>query len=209
MRLALVALACTGCSLGAGSAFVGQWRPRTEHAFVACLEDDQGRCKDKKAVDVAVPPRKFFGYIVSFPAIGAAIVEKGGKTNTRFRMEYANELVRGHGVFAWGVRASLLLDWGAQTSLNVMGLGYLSLTERLALHVGLGYSPFSRSSSESGAPSEDAFIGGRALAGLQFALTRTRSENYLILSLDVDRMYIAFDDAVAATGIVGNLGIYF
>lgn len=205
MRIALALLACTGCGIGAGSAFVGQWRPRTDHAYVACLEDEQGRCVDQKTVDVQVPARRFFGYMVMV-STGAAIVDKSDRSDTRLRIEMLNEFVRGHGRLAWGVRASALIDIGQHASVNLMGLGYYSLTERLTLRAGLGYSPFTRTEGEM---SEDAFLGGRALAGMQFALSRVQSENFIILSLDVDRMYIAFDDPVAVTGIVGNLGIFF
>jgi hypothetical protein len=203
---ALIAIACSGCSLGFGSAFVGQWRPHTDHAYVACLEDETGKCVDEKAVDVPVPPRKFWGYMVLYPAIGAAIVHKNGRTDTRFRAEAANEYVRGWGRFAWGVRASALFDVNQHTSLNLMGTGYVSLTQRLALRIGLGYSPWTRSHGEM---AETTFLAGRALAGVQFALSRTRSENFLVVSIDVDRMRVQFDDPVDVTGIVGNLGVFF
>ncbi len=206
MKAARIALACTGCSVGAGSAFVGQWRPRTERAFVACLEDDSGRCIETKNVDVYVPARRFWGYVFQFPGLGAAIVQKGDSTDTRFRLDIANEFIRGKGRFAWGIRAGVTIDIEQHTSTSVMGMGYFSLTERLTLRGGLGYCPFTRTHADV---SEDSFVGGRALGGIQLAFTKTHSENFLILAIDVDRTRIQFDQPVDVTGIGGTIGVYF
>lgn len=209
-RLALIA-ALSGCTVGAGSSYIGQWRPRTAPKFVACLEDESGKCTQEKRVDEHVPERTFWGYMVVFPSVGVAITERDGETGVHARFELANELVRGRGKFAWGVRASVLLDVSSSIGFNGTGTVYYSLTERLALRAGLGFSPYTveAGAMSAGEVQERAFVAGRALAGMQLAFAKTRSEGFLVLSVDVDRMYVAFDDPLQVTGIVGNIGIFF
>ena len=205
-RLALIAALCGGCQFGMGSAYVGQWRPRTQPKFDACLEDESGACTETKQVVEQVPQRKFWGYTIVFPSIGAAITTRNGETDVHARFELATEYLRGRGKFAWGVRASTVLDTNSMISINGMGTVYYSLSDRLAVRAGLGVSPYT---TDEGSNLDERAVGGRALAGIQLAFLKTRNEGFLVLSIDVDRMYVAFEDPLPVTRIVGNIGIFF
>jgi len=63
VRAALLALATTGCTLGAGSAYVGEWRPRTVVDYRVCVEDALGRCASTRDVVTEHAPRRFWGVI--------------------------------------------------------------------------------------------------------------------------------------------------
>jgi len=207
--VAVVALGqLAGCAIGAGSAYVGQWRPRTEVAIDACLVDEAGRCTDHKQVIETIPARRFWGVLIAFPALGGASVSHAGEHHTRLRFEPSLEILRGHGRFAWGVRGSFVGDDAGAFAFPVTGLGHLSLTPRLGVYGGVGYSPFARL-VERNRPGEITLIGGRALVGLQLAFSRAHSENFMVLSLEADTLLLGFDDPYRSTGVTGHLGLFF
>jgi len=206
--LALIPLA--GCAVGAGSAYVGQWRPHDEVAFEACLVDDQGKCLERKEVVEHVPGRRFWGVLIAFPAVGAAGVTHAGDSQTVFRVEPSLEILRGSGRWAVGIRGGPVIDSGVgmdakggAVSVPLTAIGRLSVLDQVSVYAGLGFSPFARLAGET------AFSAERALAGLQLALSKTHSENFIILSVEVDQVRIQFDDPYRSTGVTGNIGLFF
>ena len=211
MKRVLALLSLTGCAIGGGSAYVGQWRPHDEVEFEACLVDDAGRCTDRKEVVQHVPGRRFWGAIVSFPAMGFAKTSHAGLDKTVMRVAPTLELLRGTGRWAYGLRSGLVIDAvvgmndkeGGATVLPLEAIGRMAVIDRLSLYGGVGFAPFAQSQGER------AFSGEHVLAGLQYALSKTHSENFIILSLEADTMFIQFDDPYRSSGLTGSIGLFF
>jgi hypothetical protein len=222
--IALVTLA--GCSFGAGSAYVGQWKPRQHVEFEACLVDDQAelevatagepRCHDEKQVISERPGRRFWGVILPFPALGMSRVDYAGMTRSHLRAEPSLEVLKGKGRFAVGVRGGALFDAGtggeddpdklSSTSLSLAAIGHASLLDDLGVYGGVGYVT---GGVQTQATTERAALGGRVLGGLRLALSKTHSETFIVLSVEIDRVYLRLDDAYQSTGLTGHLGIFF
>jgi hypothetical protein len=216
--LRMIALApLAACSIGAGSAYVGQWRPHEQVDFEACLQDEAGRCTDTKQVKSHVPGRRYWGVIAMLPgSMGISKATYQGESSTLLRVEPSFEYLRGSGRWAIGARAGLVLESKTGEgdlpeaertpdlmSFPVTAVGRVSLLPRVSAHVGLGYSLYSTRGDEH------AFVAGRGLAGVQLALSKTHSESYIILTIEVDRMFIRLDEPYRSTGITGNLGLFF
>jgi hypothetical protein len=217
-RLRLIALApLAGCSIGFGSAYVGQWRPHDRVDFEACLQDEAGRCIDTKRVVTRVPGRRYWGLIAMAPgAMGPSMVTHRGEASTQLRVEPSLEYLRGRGRWALGLRASVVTEGKTgeadlpedqrdpgMGSFPLTAVGRVSLLPRLSVHAGLGYSPYSARGDER------TFVAGRGLAGFQLALAKTHSESFIVLTVEIDRMLVQFDDPYRSTGITGNLGLFF
>jgi hypothetical protein len=192
-----------GCGLGFGSAFVGQWRPRDQVEFDACLVDDSDRCVEQKEVVTPVPARRFWGAIITYPALGAALVTEGGVRRTRLRLTPSLELMRGWGAYALGVRAGVQLDRSAAGAVPVVVLAHVSMTERLSVHVGGGSVPYARLHGER------AHVGAQGLAGAQLALSRAEAENYVVITVEADTTWVGFAESYRSNGLSAHLGIFF
>jgi hypothetical protein len=202
--LALVPLA--GCAVGAGSAYVGQWSPREEVEFEACLVDEAGRCVDRKQVIQEVPGRRFWGVIIALPAIGGSSVAQNDTTTSALRVEPSFELLRGSGRWAYGLRASPVIDNADKTVITaamLTGIGRISVLPRLNLYGGIGFAPYAAGRGQH------AFTSERALVGAQLALSKTHAENFIILSVEADTMFIQFDDPYRSSGLTGSIGLFF
>jgi hypothetical protein len=197
------ALLLGGCSAGFGSAFVGQWRPYDRVDADACLVDDAGRCAEHKLITTHVPERAFWGVIVAYPAAGVAAISQGATRATRFRLAPSLEVLGGSGRFAVGARVGAQVESEGARAMPVVALAHLSLTERLSVHAGGGYVPYARLHGES------AFVGAQGLVGIQLALSRARSENYIVATVEADTTWIGFAQAYRANGVTGHLGIFF
>jgi hypothetical protein len=213
-------LALSGCSFGFGSSYVGQWSPRKQVDFEACLRGDPAPgaplCRDRKRVTTDVPGRRFWGVITSVPAVGAAWSQRGGKSSTLLRGQPSIEVLRGQGRWAWGVRAGGIFEdkAGAESRVGVIAwdvaaMGHVNLLPRLSLYGGLGYVPFARLAAPQGVTGESTSLGGHGVAGLQLALSKTHSESFIVLSLELDRMILAFDETYRSTGLTGHIGLFF
>jgi hypothetical protein len=205
--LALAALATlaslAGCGIGFGSAFVGQWRKREQVELDACLVDEGDRCVEHKQIATPVPARRFWGAIITYPTLGAALVTEAGVRRTRLRFTPSLELMRGWGPFAVAVRAGVQVDLSAGRAVPVVALAHLSLTERLSVHAGGGYVPYARLHGER------AYVGAQGLAGIQLGISRTRAENYVVISLEADTTWVGFAESYRSSGLSGHLGIFF
>jgi hypothetical protein len=222
------ALLLGGCGVGMGSAFVGQWSPRQEVEFEACLVDSRAPgdaraergCKERKEVEVDVPGRRFWGVILPVLPLGASQVSYGGEEETQLRFQPSIEVLRGSGRWAYGVRTGLILDSSLETvegpdgepmgdpdatmvAWDVTALGHVSLLDRLNAYGGLGYVPY------ASARGHTTSVGGRAVLGAQLALTRTHSTNYIVLTMELDRVQLRLDETYRSTSLTGYLGIFF
>lgn len=211
----------SGCAIGFGSARVGQWNPHRQVDFEACLVDSAPaglaatagppRCKDRKQVVSEVPGRRFWGLFLQFPTIGYSRVSHQGESFSATRAVMTLEWLRGVGRWAVGVRGGLLVDSGAKrgderlgmSAAELTALGHLSLVDRLSVYAGLGVLPYAVSRSES------TFLGARGVAGVQLALSKTHSENSIMLTFELDRTYLKFEQTYQSTGVTGNLGLSF
>jgi hypothetical protein len=206
MRGALLVTAVAllgGCSIGVGSAFVGQWRPYDRVDFDACLVDAAGRCTERKQVTTHVPERKFWGVIVAYPAAGIAEVSQGGARTRRMRYAPSLEVMTGSGRVALGARVGAQLEVDGASAMPIVALAHLSLAPRLSVHAGGGYVPYARLRGES------AFVGAQGIAGFQLALSRVRSENYIVATVEADETWIGFAQRYRSTGLTAHLGIFF
>jgi len=192
-----------GCSFGAGSAFVGQWRAHDRVDVDACLVDEAGRCAERKQVTTHVPARAFWGVLIAYPAVGIARISRGDGAATRARLAPSLEMMAGKGRLAVGSRVGAQIELDGARAMPIAALGHLSLTERLSVHAGGGYLPYARLHGES------AFVGAEALGGFQLAFSRTRSETYIVATLEADATWIGFAQPYRALGLTGHLGIFF
>ena len=197
--LAFVLVVQSGCALGIGSAYVGQWRQHRQVEYTACVIDN-GRC-DPQPVTTDVPARKFWGTLVTFPAAGIA----GASDGVHLRLETALEYMRGYDRFAVGVRAGVQLDLADKTfttALPVTVLGHYSLSDRLAIYGGPGYVP--------GAWIGDSVshIGATGVAGIEYGLGRDLDEHYVILSLEASTTWIDLARPYTSTGVTATLGLF-
>ena len=199
----LLALSSTGCSVGMGSAYVGQWRARDEVVFRACREDDSGRCVENKEVVRHVPERTFTGVSLPLAAMGASFVTHRGETTLRYRIEPSLEVLHGRGSVAWGVRTGAVIDVRGAISVPAMGVAHYSILERLGIYGAAGVIPYARRGDETGV------FGARGLIGLQWAFARGDRETFWILNLEADTLWVKLADSYRSTGITGHVGLFF
>lgn len=232
---ALMITAISGCSFAGGSAYVGQWKPREHVEFEACLLDPappgmrgKEECKDRKKVVTEEPGRRFWGVILAALQFGGSSATFRGETNTQFRFQPSLEVLRGKGRWAYGLRTGFFLESAEDepgappppppapgeeemappgesvTAWDVMAVGHVALFERLSAYAGLGYVP------RAGIYDERTSLGARGLLGVQLGLAKTHSANYIVLTLELDRLYLDFGgDQYRSTGLTGHFGIFF
>jgi hypothetical protein len=201
LAAAALALASSACSLGFGSAYVGQWRERDEVDYRVCIEDQAGGCSSQRTITTHHPARRYWGVHLLFPALGIAQGDVDGAQDTALRAELGVEYLRGRGDLAFGVRVAELWDAAADywfTAPMVSGIGHLGLSDRFSAYGGLGAAPYSRLSLTSAGSSdqrvEHAYLAGRALAGLQMVLAGNQ-ESRVLLGLEADTVLTRFDGA--------------
>jgi hypothetical protein len=204
IRVTVIALALSGlgCSMGFGSAYVGQWRAHDDVEYRACLEDDTGKCIAEKERVQHVPERSYSGAILAYPAMGVSWVTREGATTPRWRVEPSLEILHGRGRAAYGVRVGALFESHEAISIPAMLVGHFSLTEWLGVYGGLGYLPYARLQKEQ------STVGARGLLGFQFVLARV-GETYWVISAEADTLFIAFDQPYRSTGFTTHLGVFF
>lgn len=212
--------ALSGCSFGFGSAFVGQWSPRRQVEFNACLREPgppgAPECKEQKQITSDVPGRRFWGVITPFIQLGASKATFRDETATLFRAHISIEVLRGRGRWAYGVRTGGIFENNGEesgvgssiTTWDVGGLVHYHLVNRLSAYGGLSYFPLTRMGTMT--DGTNTSLGGRGLVGAQLALSKTHSESYIVLSLELDQMFLRFDDETyRSTGLTGHIGLFF
>lgn len=227
--LALGLALASGCALGMGSSYIGQWKPRQHVDFEACLREPgppgaraATECKERKQVITEEPGRRFWGVIAAPLQFGGASTRFRAEKHTRFRFQPNLELLRGEGRWAYGVRAGLMVEPSDQAStdpndppgaevptfdtfaVDVTAVGHVALLDRLSLYAGAGYLPY------SGFAEETSSLGARGLFGLQLALSKTHSTNFIVLSLELDHFVVQYDEGTyRSTGMSGHIGLFF
>jgi hypothetical protein len=207
----------SACSFGAGSAYVGQWRARDQVELDACLEDDAGRCTERRRVVNHLAARRFWGLHLALPAVGASFASIAGQPQTKFRMELSGEFLKGKGNLALGGRISGVFEPGDRSLVSapmLTAMGHLGLAPRFAVYGGLGMSPYTRLQTYVGdvpqGPALVSHLAFRALAGAQVVLAQTHGETYVSLSLEADRLQVDFDEIdYSSWGLVSHLGVFF
>lgn len=219
----LVLCALTGCAFGGGSARVGQWMPRQEPAFEACLTQGAAAaqapittaaapppCAERKQVTRELPARRFWGVIVQVPTLGYASSSIGGERFDSFRVGASFEFLRGRGRWAYGLRGGFLADKpvteerDGASSVDVTLMGHLAVLERLSFYAGLGYLPYSTVEGHT------TSLGGRGLLGAQIPLNKTHGETSIVLSVELDHVRLAdLPSPFRSIGGVATLGIFF
>jgi hypothetical protein len=209
IRVALLCL-LPGCAVGVGSAYVGQWGAHTDIDLQACRVDANNVCTDSKQITTTTPAKKFWGVNITYPAVGASSVSQGGMTTTRVRLDPSLEVLEGAGRFALGLRTGAILDVSNTKRdksmagiLPVDVLGHLSLTDRIGIYGGVGYTPYARVNGET------SMVGARGIGGVQFGLGRDFNEHYTVLTIEADSTWIDLDHPYHSTGLTGNFGIFF
>ncbi len=228
---AIAAAALGGCTFGTGSSYVGQWRPRQRVDFEACLREpgppgarQSTECQEKKQVITEEPGRRFWGVILTPMQFGASRVRYRADDDVRFRFQPSMEVLRGRGRWAYGVRTGVMFEPTNQQveepppgadpnaeaptldmfAMDVSAVGHVSVLERLSLFAGAGYVPYASYNDEL------SNVGGKGLLGLQLALSKTHSSNYLILTVELDHYVFRLDDGnYRSSGLSGTLGIFF
>lgn len=213
-----LAPATSGCGIGAGSSYVGQWAQRSDADYRVCVEDAARRCARTAEISALRPARSFHGTTVLFPTAGvAAVDERGHGPSIAPRMEVALQHVRGHGRFAFGGRGSFLLEpslggssakgGGSRSSTPLTALGYASIAERVAIHAGLGYSPYTRVARAGDVRTTSSVA--RGLVGADVLLMR-RGETHLATTLELDTLLeLAPFAAYRSTSLTAGLVAHF
>lgn len=127
------------------------------------------------------------------------------------------EVLRGRGRWAWGVRTGVLLEDVVGTedmtkgvfAWDVTAMGHVNLLPRVSLYGGVGYIPYAAFSAPMGEVGEHTSLGGQGLVGMQLALNKTHSESFILLNVELQRMFLGFDDTYRSTGLTGNIGLFF
>lgn len=204
--LATLALCTSGCTLGFGSTFVGEWRARREIDYRACLEDEQGRCTKRREKVKDVPERSYFGVAIPFPAtMGAAFVTHKGNTEAKFRVESAIEVVRGRGPLAYGVRVGGAFDIGDKVAvaIPVTFQGHYALTDNFNVYGGAGWVPYAQRENER------SIIGARGLLGFRWSFANAYRQTFYVLGVEANTTWVNFDQSYLSTGTVGYMGAFF
>lgn len=216
MRLVLCLMAAcstSACGIGFGSAYVGQWRAHDKTAFEMCVENEAGECESQTQVKEYVPARRYWGFTLSYPAIGIGMSSLDGDRSAAFRLELSSEYLRGNGRSAFGGRAGGVFDVGADTamlSVPLMAVWHRGMSERFSFYGAAGYSPYSKLFFPDMESSITSHVGWRALAGMQIVGSRTRSDNRLIWVLEADWLAANFGElAYRSWGLTAHLSLSF
>lgn len=209
--IALIAtMLVSGCAVGMGSAYVGQWRPHEQVTMRACRVDAAGRCAEHEELVEAVPGRTFWGVLATFPAVGVTRTSQAGVPDTRLRLESTLEVMKGYGGFAVGVRTGVQADLAGtgkdgrfDTTVPLAVLGHLSIADRLAVYAGGGYVPWAQ------VDHVQSHVGATGIAGLQYAIHRDLQERYVILSLEANTTWVELPHPYRTTALTGTVGLFF
>lgn len=206
VSMGLLALCNSGCAVGWGSAFVGEWRARKEIDYRACLEDDQGKCVERIEKTKIIPARSFTGVTHSLPAtMGASWVTYKGETRARFRAESSLEVLQGRGALAYGLRLGAAFDVSDKVAVMVpLTLhGHYALTDNFNIYGGGGWVPFSQREDER------SIIGARGLLGFRWSFANAYRQTFWVLGAEANTTWIHFDESYLSTGTIGYVGAFF
>jgi hypothetical protein len=210
-RLALAALALTGCSFAPGSAYVGEWRARAVVDHEICVEDAAGRCATRRPVVRSVPARSFWGAELTVANLGVGVIRRDGDDQVAFSAAGGLELLLGRGRLGYGVRAGAAADLfagGELVTAEVDAIGRLGLSDRFAAYLAVGAVPYGRLSRDGAAP-EVGHLGGQVRAGLQIVLTQVIDAR-AVLDLELGSARLALPSGgLGRDRLLAHLGLFF
>lgn len=196
-----------GCTVGAGSTYVGQWTRHERVSFRACAEAEDGSCTKETDVTTTVPARRFGGASITWGAMGMANTWSGDEVTQSFRLVLSAEALAGYGRFALGLRTDFVLDLGTAILVPVHAVGHVGISERFSAYGAFGWSPQSWLSSDTLGFDTTTSSVIRGLLGLQVVLTRATEETRLYLDFEVDWMHALREVDYDTLGVTVNLGL--
>lgn len=213
-RLALAALAVTGCAVSAGSANVGQWRARRVVDSTACLQTPDGRCARTVTIGRDLPARTFGGGRFAFGNSGYAQRRRDGAVTHGAFIDGYYEYFRGRGRFAVGGRVGATVGVGFASHLlflvPVTAMAHAGGAWGSA-YVGVGYAPVATESEVPADPEAMAppatwhHDSAHALLGARILLRQTYSQ-----SLDVNpELRVQTLGGSTLISLTANLGLHF
>ncbi len=210
MRLgvALVALAASGCAIGAGTSTVGIWRPKRVVDTEVCIEETPGRCSRTVQVARDVPARSFGGGLVSWFNPGYLHVRGSEGAAHRFALDSHVEYLRGRGPFALGVRVGANIGFALHDLLFAMPVSLVGHWgyPRFSLYGGTGYTPYAVDRVAVGDLGMSTQLHGLNVMGGGRVLLRAGRANQMTASIDMFRQYL---QGVVATSVTAAIGLHF
>ena len=197
-----------GCSLGVGSTYVGQWTRHERTTFRVCEEAQDGSCSKEVDETTTVPARRFVGLSLTAGALGTATTWSGGNVEPAFRLVVTGEGLIGHGRFAFGLRADVVLDIGVATQVPIHAVGHVGISERFSAYGAFGWSVRSEFlSADLGIEDVTTRSVIRGLLGLQTVLVRSSEEARMYLDIELDWMHALRDVDYNSLGVTLHLGL--
>lgn len=204
----LVAVATSGCAIGAGTSTVGIWRPHRQIDTEVCIEDPPGRCSRTVQVARDLPARSFGGGVVAWFNPGYVNVANGVASPHRFALDSHYEYLRGRGPFALGLRIGGNLGIGLNsllftTPVTLVGhFGY----PRWSVYGGAGYTPYAVDKvTVNDVTMSTRMRGFNAMAGGRVMLRNGRG-NQLTSNIDVIQQYL---EGTVVTSVTTAIGVHF
>lgn len=133
MKLALIAMAASGCAVGAGASNVGQFRPRRVVDSTVCIQAPTGDCAQTVIIGRDLPARSFGGGVFAFGSAGYAQRRDGDAVSHGALIDGYYEYFRGRGRFALGARIGATVGVGFESRL------LFSVPVTAVAHVGGGW----------------------------------------------------------------------
>jgi len=204
----LVAVAASGCAIGAGTSTVGIWRPKRVVDTEVCIEETPGRCARTTLVARDVPARSFGGGLVSWFNPGYVQVRGSDGGAHRFALDSHVEYLRGRGAFALGVRVGANIGFGLHDLLFAMPVSVVGHWgyPRFSLYGGTGYTPYAVDRVTVADTSMSTRLHGFHVMGGGRVLLRAGRANQMTAGIDVFRQYLG---GVVATSATAAIGLHF
>lgn len=217
MKLALAALAASGCAIGAGSSNVGQWRPRRVIDSTACIQTPTGDCSRTVIIGRDLPARSFGGGLFAFGNAGYAQRRDGDAVTHGALIDGYYEYFRGRGRFAVGARVGATVGVGFERRML-----FLVPVTAIAhaggawgeVYAGAGYAPIATESIVPEDPDDpDAMTppatwhhdSVHALVGTRVILRQTYERS---ISVDPELRVQRFGGSTLYS-LTANLGLHF
>lgn len=229
IRLAIVVLLATGCTVGGSSSVVGRWKAQRMIDSTACVQTQapgampaSGRpvgtagCEKLISIGRDLPARRFQSVAFTFAAPGYmqmrgpnGYVGHGDTLNSYF------EYTRGRGRFALGARVGAHAPNGFDD--RVFLITPVSVLAHLgglwgSVYGGVGYSPFAleqqyvgKGGMKTTLPAVYHHNSVHAFVGTRFWLSRTLERGF---SFNPEFRVDKFGDATL-TSLTGNIGLHF
>jgi hypothetical protein len=210
----LLCAALAGCTFGVGSPYVGEWRARREVDQEICIEDAAGGCAVRRTLFVDVPARRYWGQTLG-ASVGGGTSSWDGDSRAIVRVSIATEHLRGHGAFAWGVRAAYVAEGSdrlGEYSVPLTLLAHYGGSEHVGFYAGLGYTPYTRLRlAEPDGRVVVSHRGTNLVGGLQWVMRRNPLGNRVVTILEAGHHLVPVRDRPTynATTVQLSFALFF